>query len=374
MNPTETKPKRKLFLLAGEASGDLYGGQLAQALLTLDPDLEIRGWGGEAMEAAGVRISTHYKDLAFMGFWEVLKNLGTIRRNLNRCTAEILAFQPDAFVGIDFPGFNLRVAANMTKSGIFTHHYISPSIWAWNARRIHRIKRSVQRMHVAMPFELAAYESVGMDARFVGHPLISLLEAAPKEDLEIDSSLPILALLPGSRTQELKHLLPVMIKTAQSLPQFQAVIAGAPGQEPAAYAQAIEAGIPVVFNKTRTIMSCSSVGLITSGTATLEASLLGLPQIICYRTSSLTYRIAKLLAQVAWIGLPNIILGGLAIPERIQADCNANTLRQDVLSLHDGKDWTPTGQTQQSLAVKLKALLGSESAASNTAVSIMERL
>ena len=139
MNPTETKPKRKLFLLAGEASGDLYGGQLAQALLTLDPDLEIRGWGGEAMEAAGVRISTHYKDLAFMGFWEVLKNLGTIRRNLNRCTAEILAFQPDAFVGIDFPGFNLRVAANMTKSGIFTHHYISPSIWAWNARRIHRI-------------------------------------------------------------------------------------------------------------------------------------------------------------------------------------------------------------------------------------------
>lgn len=374
MNSEQSKRPRRLFLLAGEASGDLYGGQLAKALLEQDPHLEIRGWGGELMEAAGVKISTHYKELAFMGFWEVLKNIGTIRRNLKRCTAEILDFQPDAFVGIDFPGFNLRVAANIRKSNIFTHHYISPSIWAWNARRIHRIKRSVQRMHVAMPFELAAYESVQMDVRFVGHPLIASLETVPKESFPRDSDLPLLALLPGSRSQELKHLLPVFIETAQSLPQFQAIIAGAPGQELAAYALATEAGIPVVFDQTRILIRSAAVGLVTSGTATLEASLLGLPQIICYRTSFLTHRIARMLAKVEWIGLPNILLNHSVIPERIQAECNAPRLHQDIKSLHNGHDLTAGGRKQQELAASLKSLLGSESAATNTAESILECL
>lgn len=326
------------------------------------------------MEAAGVRISTHYKELAFMGFWEVLKNIRTIQRNLNRCTEEIMAFQPDSFVGIDFPGFNLRVAATLKKSGVFTHHYISPSIWAWNARRIHRIKRSVDRMHVAMPFELSAYKAVQMDARFVGHPLISLLKELPQEKLDIKTPLPILALLPGSRTQELKHLLPVMIETAKSLPQFQAIVAGAPGQDSSAYTMAEEAGIPVVFNQTRLILRNSTVGLVTSGTATLEASLLELPHIICYKTSGLTYRIAKLVSKVQWIGLPNLILNKLAVPERIQSDCNAAALRRDIQGLFEGQKLTKTGLKQKLLAESLKAALGEESAASNTAASIMEQL
>lgn len=374
MSPIQNRAKRKLFLIAGEASGDLYGGQLAKALFELDPELEIRGWGGEAMQAAGVHISTHYKELAFMGFWEVLQNIRTIQRNLNRCTEEIMAFQPDAFVGIDFPGFNLRVAATMKKAGVFTHHYISPSIWAWNARRIHRIKRSVDRMHVAMPFELSAYKAVQMDARFVGHPLISLLKELPQEKLNIKSPLPLLALLPGSRTQELKHLLPVMIETAKSLPQFQAIVAAAPGQDSSAYTMAEEAGIPVVFNQTRLILRNSTVGLVTSGTATLEASLLELPHIICYKTSGLTYRIAKLVSKVQWIGLPNLILNKLAVPERIQSDCNAAALRRDIQGLFEGQKLTKTGLNQKLLAGSLKAALGEESAASNTAASIMEQL
>lgn len=374
MSLERTPRRRKLFLVAGEASGDLYGGQLAEALLQLDPHLEIRGWGGEAMEAAGVTISTHYRELAFMGFWEVLKNLKTIRRNLKRCTEEILSFQPDAFVGIDFPGFNLRVAAIVGKADVFTHHYISPSIWAWNARRIHRIKRTVQRMHVTMPFELAPYEAAQMDVRFVGHPLISLLDELPDHNLDIKTSLPILALLPGSRTQELKHMLPLLLETAQRLPQFQPVIAGAPGQPASAYHEATALGIPVVYNQTRAVMKTAAVGLVTSGTATLEASLLGLPQIICYRTSRLTFAIAKRLARVQWIGLPNIIMNASSVPERIQGDCCANTLSQDIDSLHNGKDWTALGQKQKELATSLRKILGSEAAAANTAASIMERL
>ena len=309
-----------------------------------------------------------------MGFWEVLKNLKTIRRNLKRCTEEVLSFQPDAFVGIDFPGFNLRVAATVGKAGVFTHHYISPSIWAWNARRIHRIKRTVQRMHVTMPFELAPYEAAHMDVRFVGHPLISLLDQLADQNLDVKTSLPILALLPGSRTQELNHMLPLLVQTAQLLPQFQPVIAGAPGQPTSAYHEATALGIPVVFNQTRLLMKTAAVGLITSGTATLEASLLGLPQIICYRTSHLTYAIAKRLAQVQWIGLPNIILNESAVPERIQGACSANTLRQDVELLHDGTDWTAIGQKQKQLASSLRQILGSETAAANTAASIMETL
>ncbi len=374
MSLERTPRRRKLFLVAGEASGDLYGGQLVEALLQLDPHLEIRGWGGEAMKASGVKISTHYSELAFMGFWEVLKNLKTIRRNLKRCTEEVLSFQPDAFVGIDFPGFNLRVAATVGKAGVFTHHYISPSIWAWNARRIHRIKRTVQRMHVTMPFELAPYEAAHMDVRFVGHPLISLLDQLADQNLDVKTSLPILALLPGSRTQELNHMLPLLVQTAQLLPQFQPVIAGAPGQPTSAYHEATALGIPVVFNQTRLLMKTAAVGLITSGTATLEASLLGLPQIICYRTSHLTYAIAKRLAQVQWIGLPNIILNESAVPERIQGACSANTLRQDVELLHDGTDWTAIGQKQKQLASSLRQILGSETAAANTAASIMETL
>jgi len=236
MSLERTPRRRKLFLVAGEASGDLYGGQLAEALLQLDPHLEIRGWGGEAMEASGVKISTHYRDLAFMGFWEVLKNLKTIRRNLKRCTEEILSFQPDAFVGIDFPGFNLRVAANVGKAGVFTHHYISPSIWAWNARRIHRIKRTVQRMHVTMPFELAPYEAAHMDVRFVGHPLISLLDQLPDQNLDVKTSLPILALLPlvigstsrpKSRRKDLPSHLSVAPWIANTRAEPHASIAGA---------------------------------------------------------------------------------------------------------------------------------------------------
>ena len=374
MNHTEKRKYRKLFIIAGEASGDLYGGQLAKELLRLDPHLEIKGWGGEAMASAGVSISTHYKDLAFMGFWEVLKNIRTIHHNLQRCKEEIIQFQPDAFVGIDFPGFNLRVSAHLKEAGIFTHHYISPSIWAWNARRIHRIKRSVNRMHVAMKFELPAYQAVQMDARFVGHPLVSLLKEITDTNPPLVSPLPILALLPGSRTQEIKHLLPVMVETAKSMPEFQAVIAGAPGQDPNAYSLAKEAGIPVLFNQTRQIMRISTVGLITSGTATLEASLLELPQVICYRTSRLTYHLAKLLSQVEWIGLPNILLNRLAVPERIQAECNPIKLQNDIKALFNGDLLTPAGEQQRQLASSLKTLLGAESAAKNTAASIMEKL
>lgn len=361
-------------MVAGEASGDAYGGLLVQALLAANPHLEIRAWGGEEMERAGAQVTKHYRELAFMGFWEVLKNIRTIARNLTSCWNEIQSFQPDAFVGIDFPGFNLRIAAKTHASGIFSHHYISPAIWAWNAKRVHRIKRHVDRMHVAMPFELEAYKSVDMDVRFVGHPLLEVLDAQMSPSSSFPTDKPILALLPGSRKQELDHMLPIFLKVAQQKPQFQPVIAGAPGQDTEAYALAKRHGVQVVFGETRVLMQQATLGLIASGTATLEAALIGLPHIICYRTSALTYQLAKRLSRVSYIGLPNILLGKMGIQERIQKGCHEDQLAKDLSALHDGQSYTQKGWEQKGMSDELKSILGTQKASKLVAASILENL
>ena len=320
---------RKVFIVAGEASGDRYAGQVVRALLNRQPELEVRGWGGEEMEAAGAMVTQHYRDLAFMGFWEVLRNLKTIRRNLKRCWKEIESFAPDVLLGVDFPGFNLRIARKARQRGLVVHHYISPSIWAWRRGRIRTIQRDINRMYVTLPFEAALYEAAGMDVQFVGHPLLDvradfLADPAWKELLGLDESKSLVALLPGSRTQELVHLLPVLIEAASLLPpEFQPVVAGAPGQPPSAYSQC---PFPVVFGHTQELLAHAEFAWVTSGTATLEAALFNTPQVIVYKTSGLTYRIAKSLAQVEHIGLPNLIAKRSIVPELIQDACTAEAL------------------------------------------------
>ena len=360
---------RRVFVVAGEASGDLYAGQVVRALLKQQPDVEVRGWGGEELSAAGAQVTTHYRDLAFMGFLEVVQNLGTIRRNLRRCWDEIVAFEPDLFLGVDFPGFNLRIARQAKSHGIVVHHYISPSIWAWRKGRLRTIRRDVDRMYVTLPFETPLYEAVGMDVQFVGHPLLdvpTLSEGNWRSEVGLPEDRPLVALLPGSRTQELKHMLPVLQAAAALLPDsHQAVVAGAPGQPAEAYA---DVPFPVVFGKTRELLAAADFAWVTSGTATLEAALLNTPQLIVYKTSAITYFIARALARVRHIGLPNLIAKADVVPELIQAACTPEAIADRSTGLLPGG---AERKRQLDGYASLHRLLGNPGAAERVAAGIL---
>lgn len=364
---------RRIFIIAGEASGDVYAGQVAAALLEEEPGLVLRGWGGEELEAAGAEVTQHYRDLAFMGFWEVLKNIRTIARNLDRCWEEIQAFEPDVILGVDFPGFNLRIAAKAKAHGMRFEQYISPSVWAWKKGRLRQIKRDVAHMYVTLPFEASIYEKAGIPATFVGHPLLDVAAATPtaaqsawRSKHGLDER-PIVALLPGSRTQELQHMLPVMVDAARILgPRVQCVIGGAPGQPPERYAGA---GLPVVFGTTQALLQFAEAAWVTSGTATLEAALFKTPQVIVYKTSKLTYLLAKTLAKVEYIGLPNLLAGRCIVPELIQGACHAEALVNEVRPLLDD---SPERRGQRASYDEVHALLGSSGASGRVAHQILK--
>lgn len=365
---------QRIFILAGEASGDAYGGALVRALLEAQPTLEIRCWGGDALEAAGAKCLRHYRTIAFMGVWEVMKNARTILRRFKECWAEIEEFQPDVLVGIDYPGFNLRMARKAKRIGITTHHYISPSVWAWKKNRVRAIQRHIDQLHVILPFEKEWYDREGVDVQWVGHPMLELIQIEAEPMATASHAKPKLLLLPGSRAQELQRILPVMIQTSRGLPQFEVVVAGAPGRTMSDYREAEKAGIPVEFGHTRTLMRSSDVGLVASGTATLEAALLGLPHVLCYKTSIITYAIARLLVQSHWIGLPNILLQNHVVPECIQSKCNPRELRESVLALHNGSKRSLKAEKQLKQFKELQRLLKSNPPASEqVAVSILSK-
>ena len=363
---------QRIFILAGEASGDAYGGKLVSALKQASPDVEIRAWGGEAMEKAGAQVLRHYRSLAFMGIWEVVKNIYSISKLWKECQDALEAFQPDVFVGIDYPGFNLRMAKHAKKMGIQTHHYISPSVWAWKKRRIKAIDRDVNQLHVILPFEKAWYADHGMTVNWVGHPLLELFDLR-ETGYEQQLDRPILLLVPGSRKQELETMLPVMIQAAHALPQFTPIIAGAPGRKPSDYPEVEQTGIKIVFGETRQLMRSAAVGMVTSGTATLEAALLGMPQVIGYRTSIITYAMARLLVQSNWIGLPNILSERTIVPELIQSRCTPDALTRSVSALHNGQSLTEEGNEQRADLQRLAGTLeGSAPASVLVAQSILK--
>ena len=362
---------KRIFVVAGEASGDMYAGAVISALRKENPDLEIEGWGGEAMAEAGARVRKHYREMAFMGFWEVAKNLRTIKANFDLAHDQIEASAPDLLLTIDFPGFNLRLARWAHERGIQTAHYISPAIWAWKAGRIRSIRRDVDHMFVTLPFEQEIYDKAGVPCSFVGHPLLEM-NASEDQGFPLDDR-PVLALLPGSRSQEIAHLLPVMLDAATAFDGIRAVVAGAPGADPTWYRMATEQGVEVVFDATRSLLRQARAGLVTSGTATLEAGLAGMPTIICYKTSRLTYLIAKHLAQVDHIGLPNIILKRTVFPERIQHDCSATQLKKDLAPLL-AEDETPQRREMLAGLADLHERLGSRGAARRVASKLLQML
>ena len=339
----------KYYIIAGEASGDLHGSNLIKALQKQDVNADFRVWGGELMEDCGATLVKHYRDLAFMGFLEVLLNLHKILRNLSFCKKDIRSFNPDVIIFIDYPGFNLRIAKWARKYAFKTHYYISPQLWAWKENRIKAIKRDIDKMYVILPFEKTFYEEKhGYTVEFVGHPLIDAIsdrEPVDEYKFRAENELtdkPIIAVLPGSRKQEIRKMLKVMLSIVDHFPDHQFVIAGAPGLNSSFYDQFIaNAQVHFVSNLTYDLLSVSTAALVTSGTATLETGLFKVPQVVCYKGSWLSYQIGKrLVKNIEYISLVNLILNKAALTELIQNEFNSLRLKQELELLLDDYERT----------------------------------
>jgi lipid-A-disaccharide synthase len=368
----------KLYFISGEASGDLHASNLVRELVQRNPQLQLRGWGGDLMQGAGVNIVKHYRELAFMGFTEVLLNLRTIMRNFKACKADIEAYQPDALVLIDYPGFNLRMAKWAHARGIKVYYYISPTIWAWKENRVHTIKECVTKMYCVLPFEPAFYAKHDYQADFFGHPLLDEVEkfkALPVSDFLSKNNLderPIIALLPGSRKQEISTKLPLMLEAMKHFPDYQFVVAGAPGQEPEYYNQFVQTHqVKVIFMQTYQLLSAAKAGMVTSGTATLEAGLFKLPQVVCYIANPISYHIAKRLVNIKYISLVNLILGKEAVVELIQKDLTTERL------VHEMKLLLEPGARREAMVSdyeKLHEILGGPGCSARIADSMLKSL
>ncbi len=327
----------KYYIIAGEASGDLHGSNLMKALKEKDPQAQFRVWGGDRMAAEDGRLVKHFKDLAFMGFIEVIMNLRTILGNLRFCKRDLDAYQPDVLILIDYPGFNLRMAEYAHLKGYKVIYYISPQIWAWKQSRVHKIKRTVDRMLCILPFEKDFYAGFNYEVDFVGHPLIDAIDGRVefdpeqrKEELGL-SDKPVIAVLPGSRQQEIKIMLPIMLKAATKKEEYQVVIAAAPSQDRGFYEEIIgNYQVSIVEGKTYDLLEISEAALVTSGTATLETALFKVPEVVCYKGSWMSYWIARQLVKVNYISLVNLIMDKEVVTELIQIDMNPGRIEKEL--------------------------------------------
>ena len=333
----------KYYIIAGEASGDLHGSNLMKALYKEDPTADIRFWGGDLMQQAGGALVKHYRELAFMGFAEVVLNLKTIFRNIKLCKSDIEQFQPDVIIFIDYPGFNMRIAKWAKIKGIPTHYYISPQIWAWKESRIKDFKRDFDKLYVILPFEKDFYEKKHhFPVEFVGHPLIDAIHNRETTDAvtfrkqnNLDER-PIIAILPGSRKQEISKMLTLMLSVGNDFPDYQFVIAGAPSQEYSFYETFLKGkNIKFISNETYNLLSHAHAALVTSGTATLETALFKVPEVVCYKGSWLSYQIAKRIITLKYISLVNLIMDQEVVTELIQENCNTARIKSELTKILD---------------------------------------
>jgi lipid-A-disaccharide synthase len=368
----------KYYIIAGEASGDLHGSNLMKAIYQKDANADIRFWGGDLMQNTGGTLVKHYKELAFMGFIEVLFNLKTILNNIKICKKDISEFQPDVLVFIDYPGFNMRIATWAKKLRIPTHYYISPQIWAWKENRIHAIKRDVDFMYVILPFEKDFYEQKHhFPVHFVGHPLLDAISnriTVSKEQFLADNQLDnrkIIALLPGSRKQEIEKMLSIMLSIVTDFPEYQFVIAGAPSQEFAFYKPFLKnENVKFISNKTYDLLSHSHAALVTSGTATLETALFNVPEVVCYKGSWISYQIAKRIITLKYISLVNLIMDKEVVTELIQDKLNAENLKNKLQIILNQEHRKKVFENYE----QLKQKLGGSGASEKTATLIVNSL
>lgn len=373
----------KYYFIVGEASGDLHASNLMRALKEKDAQAEFRFLGGDLMQAVGGTLVKHYKEMAFMGFVTVLLHLPTILRNLSACKADILSWQPDVVILVDYPGFNLKIAAFTKKYGIPTYYYISPKIWAWKEGRIKQIKKNIDELFSILPFEVDFYRKHQYPIHYVGNPCVDAIKAFKaqykeektafyqKNNLTLDK--PIIALLAGSRKKEIEDNLPKMLYATKEFRHYQAVIAAAPGIDPSYYAPYIKEGVSIVYDQTYALLSHSSVALVTSGTATLETALLDVPQIVCYATPipPVISWLKKHFLKVEYISLVNLILNKELIPELVAKDYTIKNLTQELQGILGGGE---KRKKQLSGYQELKSCLGEDSASEKAATAIIHCL
>lgn len=378
---------KRIYIITGEASGDLHGSNLVKELIKQNSDnadstkIDIRFWGGDLMtEAVGHSPVKHIRELAFMGFLEVVKNLRTIFSNISECKKDIEAFKPDALVLIDYPGFNIRMAEWAKGKGIKTIYYISPKIWAWKQSRVHKIKRIIDHMFVILPFEKEFYKRFDYPVEYVGNPLIDAILQYEEIKLSRDTfiqknnlkSEPIIAILPGSRKQEVRLKLPVMLQAVKNMTGYQIVIAGAPSLDPSFYSEFIQSdSVQIVHGKTYDLLSASEAAIVTSGTATLEAAILNIPQVVCYKTSRISYTIAKRLIKIKYISLVNLIMDKEVVRELIQHACNPDSIRHELSLLLKG------GRNREEMLneySKMRKILGEGGASQKVAQSLLKTI
>jgi lipid-A-disaccharide synthase len=332
----------KYYIIAGEASGDLHGSNLIRELRKLDNIADIRAWGGDLMQHAGAHLVKHYKQLAFMGFIEVVMNLRTIMKNLKFCKRDILQFQPDVIILIDYPGFNLRIAEWAKNLNIKVVYYISPQVWAWKESRVKQIRKNVDKMLVILPFEKDFYKKWSYDVEYVGHPLADVIDSAQNDIEPLPTTIAsplnepnIIALLPGSRAQEVAKKLPVMLEVSKDFPEYRFIIAKAPSLDDRFYEPYMEPykNVRSIRNRTYQLLLHAKAALVTSGTATLETALFGVPQVVCYKGSNVSYQIAKRLIKVKYISLVNLIMDKPVVKELIQDELNIVNLRTELTKI-----------------------------------------
>jgi lipid-A-disaccharide synthase len=334
----------KYYLVAGEASGDLHGANLMKALKALDKQADFRFFGGDLMQAEGGTVVKHIRDMAFMGFIEVVANLRTISKNLKLCKEDIMAWQPDVLVLIDFPGFNLKIADFAKRNNLTVYYYISPKVWAWNQKRVLKIKRIVDHLFCILPFEVDFYKKWGMEVDYVGNPLLDAVAAfEPDKAFFKSHQLPgkkVIALLPGSRKQEISRLLPVMLNVTEQFPDYQFIVAGAPSFNKAYYEQFFnEKNIPVLFNATYDLLNNAAAAVVASGTANLETALFNVPQVVVYRGHPVSIGIARAVVTIKFISLVNLIMDSAVVKELIQQDCSPQNMAAELDNLLNDKSY-----------------------------------
>lgn len=325
----------KYYIIAGEASGDLHASNLIKSLKKTDPNAHFRCWGGNLMEQQGAVLVKHYKDLAFMGFIEVILHLRTILGNLRFCKKDILTYQPDVLILVDYPGFNLKIAKFAHKNGFKVVYYISPQVWAWHGSRVKQMKKYIDKLFVILPFEKDFFANKGVEANFLGHPLLDALESYKDTILPIKTNKEIIALLPGSRKQEIKKILPLMLSVIDKFNEYTFVIAGSEHIGYDFYKKFISGkNVEIVFNHTYDLLASAKVALVKSGTATLETALWDVPEVVCYKGNAISYVIAtRLVKNIKYISLVNLILDKAAVVELIQNDLNPKRIEEELLRI-----------------------------------------
>ncbi len=366
----------RYFIIAGERSGDMHAARLVAELRKADTSAEISAWGGDLMEEAGARLMQHYKDISFMGLWEVIKNLSTIRKKLRLCQKHMAEFKPDVVILVDFPGFNLRMAEHAKSLGIKTCYYISPKIWAWKKSRITKIRQFVDKMLVILPFEEDFYRTLNYPVTYVGNPLVEVIDEHSYDyaGLEVirDSSLNKVAFLPGSRVQEVTKAVDVINEMAASLPDLLFMVAGVDNLSGELYEKIEEReNVTIHYNKTYELLKLANVAVVTSGTATLEAAIIGTRQVVVYKTSWFTYLIGRMLVKIQFISLVNLIARKKVVDELIQSEYKASTVLRHIHLLTENS--TEIRKMEEDYA-EIREKMGKKKAAKNAASEIISML